>query len=58
MKKILVIVILLLTVIGCDLFDAKTWDEAEERRKERGVECYRNRNGYFYCEDKYGNPYP
>ena len=50
MKKILVIMILLLTTIGCELFDAKTWDEAEEWAKERGRECYKER-GYYYCKD-------
>ena len=58
MKKILVIVILLLTVIGCELFDAKYGDEVKRRREELGVECYRRYDGYFYCEDKYGNRYP
>ena len=58
MKKLIILLILLTTVISCELFDAKTWDEAEERRKERGVKCYRNHNVYFYCRDRDGNPYP
>ena len=50
MKKILIIMIMLISVISCELFDAKTWDEAEEWAKERGRECYKER-GYYYCED-------
>ncbi len=55
MKKILVIVILLLTTIGCELFDAKTWEEAEEREKERGHTCYRDYYGSFHCRDRYSD---
>ena len=55
MKKILIIMILLLTTIGCELFDAAYWDEIEREDKERGIKCYRNHNGTFYCKDKYGN---
>ena len=47
--------ILLLTTIGCELFDAAYWDEIEREDKERGIKCYRNHNGTFYCKDKYGN---
>ena len=54
MKKLLILFILLTTVMSCELFDAKTWDEADERWEEKGMKCYR-RNGYFYCKDKYGN---
>ena len=56
MKKILVIMILLLTTISCELFDAKEWDEYDEWKKENGIECYRRYNGTIYCRDKYGNP--
>ena len=56
MKKILVIIILLLTTIGCELFDGEEWARYRERREERGVKCYRRYNGNIYCEDKYGNP--
>ena len=51
MKKILVIMILLLTTIGCELFDAEEWAEYREDRERRGRECYRDYKGYFYCED-------
>ena len=50
MKKILVIMILLLTTIGCELFDAEEWAEYREDRERRGHECYKER-GYYYCED-------
>ena len=58
MKKIIILLILLTTVINCGFFDAEEWDEVERRREERGVKCYRNHNGYFYCRDRDGNPYP
>ena len=55
MKKILVIMILLLTTIGCELFDAEEWAEYREDRERRGRECYRDYKGYFYCEDTYSD---
>ena len=56
-KKILLMVILAMSVVGCELLDPKGWKEAEQKRKESGEKCYRNENGYFYCKDKYGNRY-
>ena len=56
MKKLIILLILLTTVISCELFDAKKWDEYDEWKKERGIKCYRE-NGYFYCEDRDGNRY-
>jgi len=55
MKKIIVLVILAMTLFSCSLFDVDEWNEARERRAERGVKCYEKRSGYIYCEDKYGN---
>ena len=55
MKKLFLIVILALTTVSCGLLDPKLWDEARERREERGERCYRKYNGNVYCEDKYGN---
>ncbi len=55
MKKLILIIILLLTTIGCGFFDAEEWAEYKKDREERGVKCYRRYDGYFYCEDKYGN---
>ena len=57
MKKIIVLVILAMSVVGCTAHDMALWKEAKQERKERGVKCYRNENGYVYCEDRYGNRY-
>ena len=58
MKKLIILLILLTTVINCGFFDSEEWAKGEEIRKERGVKCYRDYYGYFYCEDRDGNPYP
>jgi len=55
MKKIIMLVILTMTTFSCSLFDVDEWNEARERRAERGVECYEKYNGNIYCEDRYGN---
>ena len=55
MKKIIMLVILVMTTFSCSLFDVDEWNEARERRAERGVKCYEKRSGYIYCEDRYGN---
>jgi len=55
MKKLFLIAILALTTVSCGLLDPKLWDEARERREERGRKCYETRSGYIYCEDKNGN---
>ena len=44
-----------MTAVSCSLFDTEEWNEARERRKERGRKCYETRSGYIYCEDKNGN---
>ena len=54
MKKIIMLAILVMTVFSCSLFDPQLWNEARERRAERGVRCYKQ-YGNVYCEDKYGN---
>ena len=56
-KKIVLIVVLAMSVVGCTAHDMALWKEAKQERKERGVKCYRNENGYVYCEDRYGNRY-
>ena len=56
-KKILLMVILAMSVVGCELLDPKGWKEAKQERKERGVKCYERADGVVYCEDKYGNRY-
>ena len=54
-KKILLMVILAMSVVGCSLFDPKLWNEASRQRRERGEKCYRIASGTAYCVDKYGN---
>ena len=54
-KKILLLTILAMSVVGCELLDPKGWKEAEQKRRESGEKCYRRASGTFYCEDKYGN---
>lgn len=55
MKKLILLVILSITTVSCGLLDPKLWDEARERRRERGVKCYEKRSGYIYCVDRDGN---
>ena len=55
MKKLIMLTILAMTVFSCSLFDPQLWNEARERRAERGVRCYKYPSGNVYCEDKYGN---
>ena len=55
LKKLILLVILALTTVSCSLFDTEEWNEARERREERGRKCYETRSGYIYCEDKNGN---
>ena len=57
MKKIIMLIILAMTAFNCSLFDVDEWNEARERRAERGVECYERYDGTVYCKDKYGNRY-
>ena len=54
-KKIFLMVILTMAVVGCSAHDMALWKEARQERRERGVKCYEDENGYVYCEDKYGN---
>jgi len=54
-KKILLLVILAMSVVGCSARDIALWKEAKQERKERGVKCYERASGTFYCKDKYGN---
>ena len=56
MKKLIILLILLTTIMSCELFDGEEWARYRERIEERGVKCYRRHNGTIYCEDKYGNP--
>ena len=54
-KKILLMVILTVAIIGCSARDIALWKEAEQERREEGRRCYRRANGEAYCVDKYGN---
>ena len=54
-KKILLMFILVMSVVGCELFDAKRWDRINREDAERGVRCYRRNTGEAYCVDRYGN---
>ena len=48
-------IILAMSVVGCELFDPKLWKEAERDAAERGIRCYERANGDYYCKDRYGN---
>lgn len=54
-KKILLLVILVMAIVGCTAHDMALWKEAKQERREEGRKCYRNENGYAYCVDRYGN---
>ena len=54
MKKLILLVIFALTKVSCGLLDPKLWDEARERREERGERCYKQ-YGNVYCKDRDGN---
>jgi len=56
-KKILLMVILAVAIIGCSARDIALWKEAKQERIERGVKCYKRADGVYYCEDRYGNRY-
>ena len=56
-KKILLMVILAMSVVGCSAQDIALWKEAKQEREERGVKCYKRADGVYYCEDRYGNRY-
>ena len=54
-KKILLLVILVMAIVGCSAEDIALWKESDRRAAERGIKCYRRASGTFYCVDKYGN---
>ena len=55
MKKLILIVLLGMTVVGCTAEDIAIWKDSDRRMAEKGIRCYRDGNGYAYCVDKYGN---
>ena len=54
MFKILTVILLGLSLTGCELFDPREWQKATEYRRERGIHCYKQ-YGNVRCEDKDGN---
>ena len=54
-KKILLLVILAMSVVGCELLSPSYWDDVSQSRREKGERCYRRNDGVAYCVDKYGN---
>jgi hypothetical protein len=54
-KKILLMIILVMAMIGCTAEDIAIWKDSDRRMAEKGIRCYENENGYYYCKDKYGN---
>lgn len=55
MKKIILMIILALSVVGCELLSPNYWNDVNRENAEKGIRCYRRNDGYFYCKDKYGN---
>ena len=54
-KKILLLVILVMAMVGCTAHDMALWKEAKQERREEGRKCYRRASGEAYCVDRYGN---
>ena len=52
-KKILLMLILVMSVVGCELLSPKEWSEYNKRKV--GQTCYRRSSGEYYCKDDYGN---
>ena len=48
-------IILVMAMIGCTAEDIAIWKDSDRRMAEKGIRCYENENGYYYCKDKYGN---
>ncbi len=55
MKRILLMIILTMTVVGCSLLDNEAYQEMKQEMREKGVRCYERADGIVYCKDKYGN---
>ena len=51
MKKIIILLVLIMTTVGCEFFDGEAWERIEREDRERGRTCYRRYNGTFYCEN-------
>ena len=55
MKKLILIVLLGMTVVGCTAEDIAIWKDSDRRMAEQGIRCYERDDGIYYCKDKYGN---
>ena len=51
MKKLIILIILLTTIINCGFFDAEEWAEYKEERERRGHKCYQDYYGSYHCKD-------
>ena len=54
-KKILLLVILAMSVVGCELLSPSYWNRVEQSRREEGRACYKRADGVYYCVDDNGN---
>ena len=52
-KKILLLVILAMSVVGCELLSPKEWSEYNKRKV--GRTCSKRADGIYYCVDDNGN---
>ena len=48
MKKLMLLIILILSIVGCSSRDIELWNESGRRMDNK--DCYRDYNGHFYCE--------
>ena len=54
-KKILLMIILTVAIMGCSARDIALWKESDRRASESGVRCFERADGVYYCKDRYGN---
>jgi len=54
-KKILLMIILVMSVVGCELLSPSYWNDVNRASAEKGETCYRRPSGEYYCKDRYGN---
>ena len=45
----MMLIILVITITNCSLFDMKEWEEAQRIRKERGYKCGYTQGGDLVC---------
>ena len=51
MKKLIILIILAMTLVGCELLSSNYWNDVNNRRAERGRTCYERYDGTVYCKD-------